>query len=178
MPNVSLVRKIANTSNIGESSFSIAPAQSTYSVTNETELQNAITDLTSTGGVITVTNSFSISTTITIPDGVMLVGRRRLCSISIQTGGELILSDECQVRDVYFNVVKTTGIAVRMTGNKSQINNCNFTVNSVNPATCVRVQGSGNKIMFSIFTGVIGGSATGIDFFSGTNNSAIENIYE
>lgn len=147
------------------------------SVTSQAELIAAIATLTN-GGVILIASPFSISTDVTVTSKILLQGRLGFSVLTVATGGRLILNDEARIRDLELANSKTSGELVLASGNKTQIETCRFTLNSADSVTGVKWTGSMNDVRFTIFSGVVGGSAVAIEAFSGTDNEDFYNKFE
>ncbi len=148
---------------------SVAQGWPNHFVDSEATLASAISDCDSDGGgVICVVGPFSITTAKVIPVNTILIGRGGLSVLTLNGSAKIQLSDQCSMRDLYFETSLTTGNLIEMIGASAVIWNCQFTVNPADTVVCVSVQGNGCGIQQSIFRGVLAPSTCiGIEFEAG-----------
>ena len=146
---------------------------------SEATLTTAISSLSATGGIIGISASFSVTSAVSIPNGIILVGHGiNSPTITFGVGGSFTLGTQSQIRDLNFGASKTSGTLLTMSGDKVTIDKVRFSVTSTNALTCIQVTGSANLIYRTIFSGVVGGTAVGIDYASGTGNNDSYCIFE
>lgn len=145
----------------------------------EATLTSAISSLSSTGGIIGISASFSVSSAVSIPNGIILVGHGiNIPTITFAVGGSFTLGTQSQIRDLNFGASKTSGTLLTMSGDKVTIDKVRFSVTSTNALTCIQVTGSANLIFRTIFFGVVGATAVGIDYAGGISNNDSYCIFE
>lgn len=151
----------------------------TVMVSTAIELANALTSLNGAGGIICLNADITITSALTVPNGVLLLGRYGAQKLTIGTGGSLTLSAKAEIRDLTVISGKTSGNLVQLSDTRALIRACYFQVNNADSVTCVYVTGSYNRILQSTFTGVVGvGPAAGIDYASGTDNLDQDSFFE
>jgi hypothetical protein len=139
-------------------------------VSSEAELSAALTAYTATGGIIFVGGNFSLTGSYTIPSNVTLSGYGQYSTITLTGSSTLTMGTDSEMRDLRINTTRTTGSLVEVANSRSIIHKVNFVVTPTTTVTCVRVTGSGNRIILSRFSGVVGFTAVGITYVSGTQN--------
>lgn len=109
-----------------------------YFITSQADLLSAITILSGgEGGVLLVTQPFSITQSIAMPDNVLLLGRSPNKNfINFTTGGSLVLGNFVQLKDLGFSCAGNFGTTsteymVQPSGNNSMISNCSFNLTPV-----------------------------------------------
>lgn len=149
----------------------LLPRWPTKCVSTPAELAQAITDLTGTGGVICLTADIALTSALVLPDGVILTGRgMKGATLTLDTGGSITVGTEAEIRDLKIATTLTSGTLVTISGNKSCLSKVKFLVSMATTVECVAVTGSSNFIFRCIFSGVVGGTATAINYVSGTGN--------
>lgn len=136
-------------------------------VTDESELITALADaLSAGGGVISVRQNLTLTADRVLPPNTVLIGRQGLTTITFAASGDpkLDMEDRCEVRNLFFESLKTSGDLVRMLGDSGRVINCEFDVEPADALVCVSVTGDANGIRDSVFRGVQGATAVGIEF--------------
>lgn len=143
-----------------------------YSARNESEFASALAAATSgSGGVILLLNPMTLSATYTVPNGVIIQGRKAAGALSMLSGASLVMDDGSDLRDAYINGAVQNSTLVAMTGNAAIVRNCTFNATPNANVTCINVTGSANRIYNCTFRGVSGGSSsTGIAYTAGSRN--------
>ena len=147
---------------------------------SEAELAAAISTL-SIGGIILITDPFTISGTVTQNrDDLLIIGRRGYAKITFDGSGKIVWSGKRGgMRDCYLLPgTKATGNVLELTGDVNAFYQNVFEMDSADPVTAIYVTGSDNRIHHNDFRGVIGGSANGIDYAGGSGNIGTENVFE
>lgn len=146
-------------------------------VTSDAQLAAAIVSLSS-GGIILVQSDFTITSNHIIPDSVALIGRKRNTTITVGTGGKLILGNESEIRDLRLDTTLTGDVnLVEMPGDHGRVFGCEFLVDSNELIDCIEITGNGNLVKYCLFDGVIGGDADGIVFEAGVENDEQQNKF-
>lgn len=123
-----------------------------YFVDSEASLLNAIVALGGQGGVICINGNFTIGTQITIPNGVIIVGRGpNGYKLTFNPSGRLVLQNYAEVRDlkleggVAFGTI-TTEWMIEQAGVRSYVRNCLFTYsNTSGVAEAIRQTGTQSR---------------------------------
>ena len=162
-------------------------------VRTQTELQNAIAELTITGGIILVQENISIDTTITIPEGISLIGRTSMNfslsvadpSLTFVSGGKLVLDNRAKLWNL--NLIGSSNFGtsfdewiVEASGNWTEIRDCSFQLTNASggKAICVRFTGAANRIWNTHFKlGTTVAYRVGIQYVSGTGNIDTDSIF-
>ena len=139
-------------------------------VSNEAELNTAITALPS-GGIIIIKNSFSITTSKTFPNLITLLGRGYNTEITLTSGSTINVGSDSSIRDLGIKTTNTTGSLINISGSRSVIEGVKIIVTNSNNVTAINVGGNYNSIYRCIFVGVVGaGPAIGINYSAGTGH--------
>lgn len=162
-------------------------------VRSQLELQNAISNLTPTGGIILVTEPFDIDTTITIPSGVSLVGRSDYIggtnpsTLSVLPGGSLILQNRSKLERLFIRSGTSFGLSnnesmILMSGTRGVIEGCELTLTKPDTgpfeAKAVSITGNDNRLFNCKINNVVGATfKIGIEYVSGTNNIDVDTIF-
>lgn len=142
-------------------------------------LAGALTALNGVGGVICLIAEFTITTALTIPEGVLLLSRYGGMKLTIGTGGSLTLAAKSELRDITIVSGKTSGNLVVVPNTRSLVRGCFFRVTNADSVTCMYVTGSYNRFLQNTFTGVVGvGPATGIEYAAGVDNIDQDSYFE
>ena len=150
-------------------------------VASQAQLIQAITDLTTGGGIILAKAPITLNTPITIPDGVILVSRSNKYStaeggLTLTTGASITLASgaklfNCDI-EAGSGFSATTDSLVIMSGNKAEVRDCNFKLAyalAVNTPSCVKITGNlFNRIYNCTFTLVSASTSVGIKYSAGT----------
>jgi hypothetical protein len=139
----------------------------TVLVGDESELITALTDAASNGGgVICIRDSFSITDQRVMPANTVLIGRGGETVLTFAATGDpkLDMDDQCELRNLFFECAKTSGDLVRMLGDSGRVISCEFDVEPTDSLVCVSVTGDANGVRDSVFRGVLGATAVGIEF--------------
>jgi hypothetical protein len=166
-------------------------------VRNEAELTTALTDYATTGGIILLSASITLTTQLTVPSGVTLTTRSNLSTVAtdltalpvltMNSGSRLTLANDSKLWNIIVRGAAafgftTTEYMVLMSGNNARIENCSFRLqNSVGAGTgiCVEVTGTNNRIWDSKFRlGVDVPQRVGIRYSAGSNNNDIDSTFE
>ena len=167
-------------------------------VRTEAELTAALTDYGTTGGIILISQSFTLNTQISVPPGVILTTRSNLSNynaaipvITMESGSRITLQADSKLWNMVIkgglNFGKTvTEYMVLMTVNNARIDACSFGLTRTDLTTpaalsiCVEVTGTNHRIWDSKFrlglTDVP--QRVGIRYSSGSNNNDIDSIFE
>lgn len=139
-------------------------------VSTEAELNTAIATLSS-GGMILVKNSFNITTSKTLPNFTVLIGRGYKTELNLTAGSSITLNTDSSIRDLGIKTTNTTGSLISISGSRSIIEEVKLTVTNSNSITAISVSGINNAIYRCIFYGVVGvGPAIGINYLSGSGH--------
>jgi uncharacterized delta-60 repeat protein len=92
---------------------------------NQSQFQSALTDLNSIGGgVLLLTDSFSINTAFTVPENVKILGRGKKTVLTLTDSGSLILSKNCELQDFTVKASSSfSGNAVHLNGQRAKMTN-------------------------------------------------------
>lgn len=158
-----------------------------YYVRTQAELQTAITALSSIGGNIIISAPFTIDSSITIHEGIRLMGRSSRgtgspkAALTFASSGKLTMSARSQLKDIY--CVCTTSFAssaheqmVEVSGGNCIIDGVNFNLLNTGgyQATALKVSSANNRILNCRFQSVISiATRIGIDYAVA---GAIQNI--
>lgn len=168
-----------NTIVVSGSPGGISDSYPSVLVSTAVELANALFSLNGAGGIICLNDDITITSALTVPAGVLLLGRYGAQKLTIGTGGSLALAAKAEIRDLTVISGKTSGNLVLMADTRALIRACYFQVNNADAVTCVYVTGSYNRILQSTFTGVVGvGPAVGIDYAGGSDNLDQDSYFE
>lgn len=151
-----------------------------FFATTEAEFSTAISSAISAGGgVICLMNSFTCTSSHTIPANTIVQGRVGASIITLSGSGAIVLSnDNSMIRDVQFTTALTSGALVTCSGNYAQIRSCQFTIPTNSTGECILVTGNSNKFYNNIFIGVQGAdTGYGIVYQSGSNNSDADSVF-
>ena len=150
-----------------------------YSAGTEAQLVTALASATSGGGgVIVLTNSFSLSNVYFIPPSTILVGRRGGSVITFGNSSQIALLTGAELRDINFVTSVADGQLVIMQGNYGVIRSCTFQTPASGTNTCVTVYGSDNHLYNCVFQGVLGSpTATAIAYSGGSNNTDDASVF-
>lgn len=136
-------------------------------------LENAVTAcLSAGGGVISLNASFSIDAPIVIPENTVLIGRKGSTVITILDGGQFFADQGAKFQDVYIETELDDIDLLILENNLCEIKGCQFTIPSDSIYSCVLITGSGNTLYKNTFIGVVGGTASGIEYASGGVDNA------
>lgn len=142
-------------------------------VRNITEFNQAITDLTSTGGIICLQNNITIDSQITVPADVHIFGRSASgagsnpANIIMATGGQLIMSDRSRLWNVFIaatSLYGTSGTAedntlVKVVGQNVSLEKCWFQLNNASgSARCIDFEGSDGRAIQCTFENSFSGN--------------------
>jgi hypothetical protein len=174
------------TSQLGAVLVSGATAYPEKFVTNQTELQQAISDLTALGGgIILVTKTFTISSGVVLTSGIKILGRgmNKLSSsvdsgaIKIASGGYIQLADRCILDGLNIETIAGhNSYAVLVNGNYCRIRDCRINLtNSTNNSSTIGalVNGSNNRINDCAFNDVVSTNKIGVSYV-GSNNADLD----
>lgn len=167
-----------------------------FFVASQVALQTAITSLNSVGGgVILITGPFNVSSAISIPNNIKILGRGQgqvvaggatsKNAITFLNGGQFNLANNCELANLDLIADSAfTGTMIHMnnstTSGKSQLTNCfiDFTAPSnVNTNIAVQIDGSWNRLFECSINGVAATSKIGIVYNTGTNNADVDTSY-
>lgn len=161
----------------GSTSSGITRVYPTVFAGSSAELTTAISTV-SAGGVIVLYQGFTISSSFTVPSGVLLLGRLAQSVITVTAGGAIVMSAESIMRDVQFTTALSSGTLITVSGNRTTLQTCKFSVPSNSTTVCVNVTGNSNHIERSLFTGVAAPSTgVGIKYTSGSNNMDTDCVF-
>lgn len=160
-------------------------------VASQGQLIQAITDLTTAGGIILVTAPIVLNTPITIPDGVTLTSRSNKYTtaeggLTLTTGASITLASGAKLYNC--DIEGNAGFAssandqlVILSGDKAEIRDCKFRLTNINPSftgKCIKIIGTNNMIKNCVFRlGAIVSYRVGIDYNAGTNNTDTESEF-
>lgn len=173
-----------------------------YFVRSELELNQALTALSSDGGIIVPTQSFSITGAINVPSNVTIMGRSSKyngvnnAKITVNNGSGFVLQANAGLVNLPIIVQAafgSSGVAnvVSMAASGSSVSNCEFSLLSTTPLNlgntrCVTINASYCKVQENFFTSTTAG-ATAIYFTTGFTNNLVtftrvsnvtENVYQ
>jgi hypothetical protein len=168
-----------------------------FFVASQTALQTAITDLAAIGGgVILITAPFSISSAITLSNGIKILGRgvgqlvggggsSSKNAITFLNGGSFIMQDNCELANLDMIANSAfTGTMIHInnatSSGKSQLTDCfiDFTAPSnVNTNIAVKIDGNWNRLWECTINGVSSSNKIGIVYNTGTNNADVDTNY-
>jgi hypothetical protein len=149
-----------------------------FYASDETELATAITNASSNGGgVICILNSFTVSSTHTIPDNTLLLGRKGGSILTLNTSGKFITSIESKIQDVYITTALTGTDIIEMTGHSGEIRGCDITIPTASTFACISVSADNCTLHKNTLRGVIGSTAIGIDYNSGIDCADYDTIF-
>jgi hypothetical protein len=160
---------------VGSAANSVVTSQLSwpnYSARNESEFAAALAAATQgTGGVILLLGAMTLSASYTVPNNVIIQGRKGASLISMLSGALLNMDDGSEVRDVWLSGGVQGSTLVTMSGNAAVIRGCSFYATPNANVTCINVTGNANRIYNCTFRGVSGGStSTGIAYTAGSRN--------
>lgn len=149
-------------------------------VKTQIELQQAILDLSATGGVICITDSFSMDASINVPDNILILGRGHTKTvITMLPGAGFTLNNFSELRGIGFDntAAWTTGSLVTMASTKTRsiVRDCKFNLlNAGGSVSCVSIGGIQGRVWNSYFTNIVGAGTTriGLDYLSSQDSSA------
>lgn len=164
-------------SNLGAVITSGFTTYPTLFVANQTQLLTAVGDLSGTGGVICFTAGFTINSTITIPQNVVLIGRDLVAPVVLTGGGQLLFSSpRCRMYDMYLSTAANLTMVSLSGSNYTVIERCRFSAPPAGSAICIDVASSGTDISDCEFNGVTYGStSTAIQYEAGFSENTREN---
>ena len=144
-------------------------------VASLTDLQNAIPDLsTAGGGVILITESFSIDGNISIPKNVTMMSRGEKV-LTFINGGKLTCAEGTTLKNFKIaGAAAFTNAAITLTGNRNVISNLeiDFSLTVDNIATIgIEVTGDLNRIERCKLTGFTASTRIGVDYQATADNS-------
>ena len=153
---------------------------------NEAELAGALTDLAADdGGIILLTQGFTITNTHTIPANVTIVGRGYKSTINCTTGKFLIPNVNVTFENFRIQAAGSfTGDLVAVTGNRSRMRNMIFDITNatnVNTNRCISIASSHNRLFECWFINVATTNKVGINYSTNvlhTNNADVDSISE
>jgi len=159
-----------------------------YFVRSELELTQALTALSSDGGIIVPTQSFSITGAITVPPNVTIMGRSSKynginnAKITVTNGSGFVLQSNASLTNLPIIVQAafgSSGVAnvVSLSASGSSVSNCEFSLLSTTPLNlgntrCVTINASYCKVQENFFTSSVAG-ATAIYFTTGFTNNLV-----
>lgn len=159
-------------------------------VRNITEFNQAIADLTSTGGIICLQNNITIDSQITVPADVQIFGRSASglgsnpANIVMVTGGQLQMGDRSRLWDVFIvanSLYGTSGTAedntlVKVVGEAVSIEKCWFQLNNLSGvARCIDFEGSDGRAIQCTFENSFAGNVA-IYFSTGGSGNIYRDI--
>lgn len=161
-----------------------------FFVRSELELIQALTSLNSDGGIITPTQSFTITTPITVPQNVTILGRSNRADginnakITVAAGAGFTLQAGAGLKNLGLIVASGFGASgtsnvVNMTGARSFVIDCQFRVTSttvspnLNNTRCIQVFTDRVKIDGNYFYNPTTAGATAVYYVSGNTNHLV-----
>lgn len=154
-------------------------------VGSELQLLAALSDMTAQGGgVILVTQPFSITGTITLTANVKLMGRGKKSMITVN-GGQIILAGEnAEVQDLGLTCVSGyTGNMIWIQARRCRIRNVHFDLTlapDMAASNSIRVEQSYNRVYECTFKGTAAAvNKTAINYIAGyVDNADVDSLFE
>lgn len=157
-------------------------------VGDQAQLIQALTDLSTSGGIILLNKPISLDSPITVPEGVSIISRSNKygtaeAGLTLTTGAKITLGEGSKLFNLNIEGAASFGGTsnvveqmIVMAGNKGEIRDCNFRLINVNVGTsegsCIGVSGTNNRVFNCSFR--LGATVThriGIKYLGGTNNT-------
>lgn len=150
----------------------------------QTQLQNAITTLSAGGGgVILITDAFTINSVINIGSNVKILGRGLgKNAITLLNGSGFIMGSNSELSNLSLIAnAAFTGTMVSIVGDKNILMDCKLNLTgTTNVATnkAVNIQGNWNRLYNSAIVAVASPLLRiGVNFQTGANNAAVDTTY-